>query len=75
MREFSKKFSTDKATLKECGFIWIDWVKVKPLYDGIIITPYQWRCRLDPDIFWYYSWDCASGCIWNLETIETTKEI
>ncbi|QDM58016.1 hypothetical protein SEA_DALLAS_199 [Mycobacterium phage Dallas] len=50
---------------------WIDWGKVAADYDGIIIAPYQWSRRMDPH--WYYTWDCASGCIWNLEAIESVE--
>lgn len=50
----------------------IDWNKVMEDYDGIIIAPYQWSCRLmNPTTSWYYGWDCASGCIWNLDVIES----
>lgn len=49
----------------------IDWQKVKDSYDGIIISPYNWDKRLDRDYMWYYGWDCASGCIWNLEAIKS----
>lgn len=45
----------------------IDWRKVADRYDGIIIAPYSWEHRLDAR--WYYTWDCASGCIWNLDAI------
>lgn len=38
-------------------------------YDGLIIAPYQWPRRMDA--MWYYGWDCASGCIWNLDAIES----
>ncbi|QBI98814.1 hypothetical protein SEA_BOBBY_184 [Mycobacterium phage Bobby] len=50
---------------------WIDWGKVAADYGGIIIAPYQWSRRMDPH--WYYTWDCASGCIWNLEAIESLE--
>ena len=46
----------------------IDWESVERLYDGIIIAPYQWSLRLD--CMWYYSWDCASGCIWRPSAIQ-----
>ena len=46
----------------------VDWAKVAEDYDGIIIAPYQWEHRLE--IMWYYTWDCASGCIWNSRAIE-----
>ena len=41
--------------------------------DGIIIAPYQWYCRMTVD--WYYTWDCASGCIWNLDAIESVNAV
>lgn len=47
----------------------IDWREVASRYHGIIIAPYQWSCRLSMETFWYYSWDCASGCIWNADAI------
>ena len=40
----------------------IGWSRVWRQWDGIIIAPYQWSCRMEVD--WYYGWDCASGCIW-----------
>jgi hypothetical protein len=45
----------------------IDWQRVADRHDGIIIAPYQWTRRWD--LNWYYGWDCASGCIWNLGAI------
>jgi hypothetical protein len=48
----------------------IDWLKVKSEYQGIIISPYQWECRLSMDSSWYYGWDCASGCIWDINCID-----
>lgn len=65
---FTKKYASSKS-----GFLGIDWEKVGEDYQGILITPYQWPMRLDPRTFWYYSWDCASGCIWDSHAIETIK--
>ncbi len=48
---------------------WIDWSRVAAEYDGIIISPYQWSCRTGLGTMWYYGWDVASACIWNLEAI------
>jgi hypothetical protein len=48
----------------------INWPKVATDFDGIIIAPYIWQRRLHQGSSWYYGWDCASGCIWNLEAIE-----
>jgi hypothetical protein len=47
----------------------IDWRKVAQKYSGLIITPYQWSRRMHEGYNWYYSWDCASGCIWDTKAI------
>jgi hypothetical protein len=49
--------------------MWIDWKRVAARYSGIICTPYLWSRRLGP--MWYYGWDCASGCIWDVSKIES----
>lgn len=56
------------------GSAYIDWRRVTSLYDGIVIAPYIWERRLVRRTFWYYSWDCASGCIWNLKAIEVVRQ-
>lgn len=61
--------------LKICASFELDWEKIKEKYQGIIIAPYQWKCRLHLDCNWYYGWDCASGCIWDLECIQEFKLI
>lgn len=40
---------------------------------GIIIAPYQWSRRMN--VNWYYSWDCASACIWDLSALTLVSEI
>jgi hypothetical protein len=47
----------------------LDWVRVIQRWHGLIITPYQWECRLKTDTSWYYGWDCASGVIWHPDAI------
>lgn len=49
----------------------IDWRRVSKECDGVIIAPYLWQHRLSSTVRWYYGWDCASGCIWNLSAIES----
>lgn len=51
----------------------IDWQAVAGEYDGIIIPTYQWSRRNTLD--WYYTWDCASGCVWNLDVIGLLTEV
>ena len=52
----------------------INWLEVAEEYDGIIISPYQWGQRLG-SIEWYYGWDCASGCIWNGDSVQSFIEL
>jgi hypothetical protein len=56
------------ATMQQGGIRWKD---VRATYQGLIIAPYQWERRLSMDFFFYYGWDCASGCIWDLDAIES----
>lgn len=49
---------------------YIDWKRVAERYQGIVITPYQWSRRMADHTFWYYGWDCASGCIWDVNAVE-----
>jgi len=55
------------------GRAWrVNWSAVAERWQGIIIAPYQWSCRLgEPD--WYYTWDCASGCIWDADAISCVE--
>src|SRR6266478_6493661 len=41
-----------------------DWCAIAREYDGIEVDPYYHGLRFKMDSIWYYSWDCASGCIW-----------
>lgn len=49
----------------------IKWGKVAEKYKGIIITPYIWERRME--LNWYYGWDCASGCIWDVSCLRIKK--
>jgi hypothetical protein len=53
---------------------YIPWEVVATKYQGIIIAPYQWGCRMHEETRWYYGWDCASGCIWSAEAIASVSE-
>jgi len=56
------------------SWMYCDWPRLAKIYDGIMISPYQWSRRHmthnGSKTDWYYSWDCASGCIWNARAIE-----
>ena len=65
VREFTHQYQRGGT------FAAVDWRSACEGRDGIIIAPYQWDCRMDDLTFWYYGWDCASGCIWNSAVIES----
>jgi len=74
--EFTKKYPflreqwNNVQGRRLCRSYELDWDKVKQEYQGIIISPYQWACRLSNDTVWYYGWDCSSGCIWDISCIK-----
>lgn len=73
--EFHKTYATEEDVDGVGSFTFyrelrneaIDWPAVTSTWDGIFIAPYLWGFRLSH--MWYYGWDCASGCIWNLDAI------
>lgn len=74
MLEFSHEFQGTDARYPELARHYIDWDKVKDRYAGILITPYCHSLRFHPLMMWYYGWDCASGCVWDLSTISQIAE-
>lgn len=68
--EFTRTFRLNPPRYR--GDDSIDWPRVVRAYAGIIITPYQWSMR--NNLMWYYSWDCASGCVWDLKAIESVTQ-
>lgn len=55
---------------------WIDWRKVeRRVPAGIEIIPYQWSLRLSKEVAWYYPWDAASGCIWDISAITGIQHV
>lgn len=64
------QFSRDHAGNSTKDHVWdIEWAPVIEEYAGIVIAPYQWSRRLEGSASWYYSWDCASACIWDLSAL------
>lgn len=57
---FSRKYQYQPFADKGIPFKSLDWEKIKTEYGGVLITPYNWECRMGAETFWYYGWDCAS---------------
>jgi len=53
----------------------IRWASVAERYPGIEICPYQASLRMHPAVDWYYTWDVASGCIWNPVVIRGVRQV
>ena len=70
--QFEKKYLKPSAPVRRLGKRWINWRKVANDFGGIEICPYFSEKR---EIAWYYPWDVASGCIWNLNIVKNTELI
>lgn len=72
--EFTEKYADKNSNIG--SFInnsMIDWKKVSKDYAGIEIPIYLHNMRLS--VFWYYGWDCASGCIWDTSIIKKINKL
>lgn len=65
---FSKQYGRPLNNISGNNYL-IDWSLVADEYSGIEINPYQYGCRFNLRTFWYYGWDCSSGCIWDKKGI------
>ena len=67
------RFTQQYGTNRRSDFGYLDWIDVAEQWDGMVIAPYCWERRLDINATWYYPWDCASACIWNLNAVTEAK--
>jgi hypothetical protein len=70
-KKYKRKF--DEEIFNRAGYL--DWVKIRADYSGLIITPYLYERRLADGMMWYYSWDCASGVIWDVSCIGRVEPV
>lgn len=61
--EFEKKWSYGRNSN-------IDWPRVAKEYKGIEFPVYFSKYRMADKHDWYYTWDVASGCIWDLSAVK-----
>ena len=73
VRDFTTEYGVEIAPGVDVKYI--DWLRVAQEYDGIIFSPYWHTLRFDIDLMWYSTIDVASGCIWNVEAIESIKAV
>lgn len=72
--EFTNKYSPSK-NIPIFKMNLIDWSEVAKDYSGIEINPYIFRARMNEKTNWYYTWDVASGCIWDRNAIKSITEL
>lgn len=70
LRNFHKKYLESNF-----AYDFLGWQKVAQDYKGIIISPYQWDMRLDNEVEWYYGWDVACACIWDMGALKSFEKI
>ena len=66
-RKFHSQYKTILYSVTEV----IDWPKVALEYGGIETNPYL--PSLTSEYIWYYGWDVASGCVWDMPNIKINK--
>tara|TARA_Y100000389_G_C17323374_1_gene444238 strand:+ start:365 stop:877 length:513 start_codon:yes stop_codon:yes gene_type:complete len=69
INDFDEFYNEYRILNNKLNYYLIDWKKVSKDYGGIEICPYLHERR---KIKWYYTWDVASGCIWNNNIIKNT---
>lgn len=78
LREFTDEYRTlditgDPLLDEHLSNFHLNWDRVAEKYAGILITPYLWGARMRHELFWYYTWDCASGCVWDVSAISSFR--
>lgn len=71
IKDYLELINFTKNNLITSNMYNINWNKISIEYDGIEINPYIWKARLE--VYWYYGWDIASGCVWNLDEVTIEK--
>lgn len=64
LREFNRTYGTRDGML--------DWQRVAKDHKGIIFKQYFPSARLK--YRWYYSWDVASGCVWDASAVKSVEQ-
>lgn len=71
---FSKRFK-DPENEGRFGNHKINWPEVTKKYKGIEFPIYFNKYRRDLEHDWYYPWDIASGCIWDLSAVKKVVKL
>lgn len=79
LTEFTRKHKAPEPWAAGLGYEFcqsIDWRAVAAEWQGVVLTPYDREAALDSMLLmWAYSFDCASGCIWDPAAIASIEQI
>lgn len=75
IEEFTMEYGVRDMTSVRYRYRSICWDRLYDKYHGIIIAPYSWELRNLEFTSWYYGWDCASGCIWDVDAIASIQSV
>ena len=67
LKDFTFEYSKPLDHIVNTRFTLIDWNLFCATKGGIEINPYQYD---DAMLLWYYGWDIACGCVWNLSGVK-----
>lgn len=76
MKDFAK-FHKRYSIKKDENYIVINWKAVAEKMKGIIISPYLLEVSesLDLSYIWYWGWDVACACIWDVSAIKRIQKL
>lgn len=74
LEQFSHDYMGNSPEMQPIPTVYIDWPRLSDEYQGIVISPYIFTMRLYGPL-WYYSWDCACGCVWDASAIESVTYV
>lgn len=76
MQIFHQRYGYRSEIMRSQHSARVDWPAVSRDHDGVVIAPYQPEHRLwSPLSGWYYTWDCASGCIWRGRAVQALRAL
>lgn len=71
------KFHKRYSIKKDENWVVIDWRSVAESFKGIIVSPYlpDVSMKLDFAYMWYWGWDVACACIWDMSAIKSFEKM
>lgn len=75
LRRFTRRYGWSLEEYHLLDSRYIRWNIVAQEHQGLIISPYLGMSWSEPDLSWYYGWDCASECVWDAAAVARIVEV